>query len=150
MEKINHEIVIGIGLVFNESGEILIDQRAQGSSMAGMWEFPGGKQENRESIEDTIQREIFEELAIEVEVGEHLVSISHSYDDKQLYFVVHFCDWVSGYPQPLASQKFLWVRPEELVNFSFPAANARMIDSLYHYLDHQNISNLKKSKSPEI
>ena len=145
MEKINHKIVIGIGLVFNKSGEILIDQRAQGSFMAGMWEFPGGKQENSESIKETIQREILEELAIQVEVGEHLVSINHSYADKELHFVVHFCDWVSGYPQPLASQKFLWVRPEELVNFSFPAANARMIDSLYQYLDRKNISNLKKN-----
>ena len=122
--------VIGVGVVINSAGDVLIDQRLEEGLLGGMWEFPGGKQEPGESIEACIERELQEELAIAVTVGEQLISVDHAYSHKKLRFVVHLCDWVSGEPQPLASQQVRWVRPEELKDYAFPAANARIIEAL--------------------
>ena len=122
--------VIGVGVVLNGAGEVLIDQRLNEGLLGGLWEFPGGKQEPDEAIEATIVRELREELAIEVEVGEELISLEHAYSHKRLRFVVHLCRWLSGDPQPLASQQVRWVAPADLDAYPFPAANARIIEAL--------------------
>lgn len=125
---------IGLGLVFNKNGELLIDKRLEGSSMGGMWEFPGGKKESDESIEETIQREIKEELGIHIQVLEKLLSFQHSYSHKKLHFIVHICKLKSGKPNPLASQKLLWVDPAKLFDFPFPVANIKIISALHKHL----------------
>ncbi len=127
--------VIGVGVVLNDAGEVLIDQRLNEGLLGGLWEFPGGKQEPGEAIVATISRELQEELGIEVAVGEELISLEHAYSHKKLRFVVHLCEWRSGNPQPLASQQVLWVSPNELRNYPFPAANARIIEALVGRLD---------------
>ncbi len=76
--------VIGVGLVFDGSGRVLIDQRLEGGLFGGMWEFPGGKQEPGEAIADTIARELREELAIEVAVEQELIRLDHAYGPKRL------------------------------------------------------------------
>ena len=134
MTKIKPFQEIGIGLVFNKKGELLIDQRLESSSMGGMWEFPGGKKIPNESIEKTIERELHEELGIVVTVGEKLLSFEHAYTHKKLYFTVHICAWVSGQPKPFASQKLLWVSPDKLFDFPFPAANTKIISELHKHL----------------
>jgi A/G-specific adenine glycosylase len=126
--------VIGVGVVRNAAGEVLIDQRLNEGLLGGLWEFPGGKQEPGEAIEATIARELREELAIEAAVGEPLIVVDHAYSHKKLRFVVHLCTWLGGEPQPLASQQVRWVRPEQLVEFPFPAANARIIAALLERL----------------
>ena len=138
MNKINSFQEIGIGIVFNKHGELLIDQRMKNSSMGGMWEFPGGKKKSEETIEMTIEREIKEELGIIVKVGAKLLSFKHAYTHKKLYFTVHICEWRSGEPKPLASQKVLWVSPEKLSDFPFPAANTKIISELYKHLSIVN------------
>ena len=134
MTKIKPLQEIGIGLVFNQKGELLIDQRLESSSMGGMWEFPGGKKNPGEPIEKTIQRELKEEVGIGVKVGEKLLSFEHAYTHKKLYFTVHICAWISGQPKPLASQKLLWVSPDRLFDFPFPAANTKIISELHKHL----------------
>jgi A/G-specific adenine glycosylase len=126
--------VIGVGVVLNEAGEVLIDQRLNEGLLGGLWEFPGGKQEPGEAIETTIRRELEEELAIAVEVGEELITLDHAYSHKRLRFVVHLCRWLSGEPQPLAAQQVRWVEPARLGEFPFPAANARIIAALQQRL----------------
>ncbi|MBW0167153.1 MAG: A/G-specific adenine glycosylase [Vulcanococcus sp.] len=126
--------VIGVGVVLNEAGEVLIDQRLNEGLLGGLWEFPGGKQEPGEAIEATIRRELEEELAIAVEVGEELITLEHAYSHKRLRFVVHLCRWLSGDPQPLAAQQVRWVEPSRLEEFPFPAANARIIAALQQRL----------------
>ena len=128
--------VIGVGVVLNDSGEVLIDQRLNEGLLGGLWEFPGGKQEPGEAIEATIVRELREELAIEAEVGEELITLEHAYSHKRLRFVVHLCRWTGGEPQPLASQQVRWVAPGDLDAYPFPAANARIIEALRRRL-HQ-------------
>jgi len=126
--------VIGVGVVLNQNGEVLIDQRLNEGLLGGMWEFPGGKQEPGEAIEATIARELMEELAIEVSVDQELICVDHAYSHKKLRFVVHLCRWQSGEPQPLASQQVRWVRPQDLGAYPFPAANARIIAALLEHL----------------
>ncbi len=126
--------VIGVGVVFDSFGRVLIDQRLEEGLLGGLWEFPGGKQEPDEPIAETICRELREELVIEAEVGEELISFDHAYSHKRLRFVVHLCQWRSGEPQPLASQQVRWVDPLELEGYPFPAANARIIAALQQRL----------------
>ena len=128
--------VIGVGVVLNEAGEVLIDQRLNEGLLGGLWEFPGGKQEPGEAIEATVVRELQEELAIEVEVTEPLISLDHAYSHKRLRFEVFLCRWISGEPQPLASQQVRWVHPTGLAAFPFPAANARIIAALLQRFGH--------------
>jgi A/G-specific adenine glycosylase len=130
--------VIGIGVVINEAGDVLIDQRLEKGLLGGMWEFPGGKQEPGEPIEASIARELMEELGIEVSVGDALITVDHAYSHKKLQFVVHLCRWMSGDPKPLASQQVRWVRPEQLKDYPFPAANARIIEALLGRLSRTN------------
>ena len=122
--------LIGVGVVLNADGEVLIDQRLEEGLLGGLWEFPGGKQEPGETIEACITRELQEELAIEVTVGQELISVDHAYSHKRLRFVVHVCRWLSGEPKPLASQQVRWVKPGALRTYPFPAANSRIIDAL--------------------
>jgi len=126
--------VIGVGVVLDGEGRVLIDQRLNEGLLGGLWEFPGGKQEEGEAITATIERELAEELAIAVEVGEELIVIEHAYSHKRLRFVVHICRWIAGEPQPLASQQVRWVVPAELDAYPFPAANARIIAALRDWL----------------
>jgi A/G-specific adenine glycosylase len=130
--------VIGIGVVINEVGNVLIDQRLEEGLLGGMWEFPGGKQEPGEPIEACIARELMEELGIEVSVGDALITFDHAYSHKKLQFVVHLCRWMSGDPKPLASQQVRWVRPQQLKHYPFPAANARIIEALLGKLSMTN------------
>ena len=122
--------VIGIGVLINASGEVLIDQRLEEGLLGGMWEFPGGKQEPGEAIEACIAREFMEELGILISVEKELITVEHAYSHKKLRFVVHLCSLISGEPQPLASQQVRWVRLDQLKDYPFPAANARMIEAL--------------------
>jgi len=125
---------IGLALIFNKDGELLIDQRLDSVSMGGMWEFPGGKKESHESIEQTIKREIQEEIGIDIKLIEKLLSFEHTYSHKKLSFTVYLCDFISGKPRALASQKLLWVKPNRLLKFPFPAANKKIIFALFKHL----------------
>ncbi len=138
MKKVISHKDIGIGLIFNENGELLIDQRLESSSMGGMWEFPGGKREANESIKKTIEREVKEELEICVKAGEKLISFEHSYGQSKFCFYAYLCEWISGTPKPIESQKIAWVDPQRLIDFPFPTANIKIISALYKYLDIEN------------
>ncbi|MFM8525039.1 MAG: 8-oxo-dGTP diphosphatase MutT [Cyanobacteriota bacterium] len=126
--------VIGVGVVRDRTGRVLIDQRLPEGLLGGLWEFTGGKQEADEPITATIARELREELAITVRVDEELITLEHAYSHKRLRFVVHLCTWLDGEPQPLASQQVRWVELAELDAYPFPAANARIIAALRQQL----------------
>tara|TARA_B100000700_G_C15050282_1_gene859895 strand:- start:3386 stop:3784 length:399 start_codon:yes stop_codon:yes gene_type:complete len=126
--------IIGLGVVLNKENKVLIDRRLNQGMFGGFWEFPGGKKEPNESIQETIKREIKEELMIEVDVGDHLISIDHSYSHKQLHFIVHLCTLITGKPIPIVSQEVRWVNVEELDSYQFPEANFKIISQLANYL----------------
>jgi mutator protein MutT len=118
---------IGIAVIWNQSGQILIDRRKTSGPMGGLWEFPGGKIEAGETVAECITREIREELAIEISVGAHLISIEHNYPTFQLTAIVHHCQHLSGIPQPIESEEIRWVKASDLNNYQFPAANVAII-----------------------
>ena len=121
---------IGVAVIWNQSGQILIDKRKLEGTMGGLWEFPGGKIEAGETVVDCIVREIREELAIEITVGEHLMSIEHTYPTFQITLIVHHCQYIGGIPQPIASDEIRWVNISDLVNYQFPAANMAIINAI--------------------
>jgi 8-oxo-dGTP diphosphatase len=124
---------IGVAVIWNQTGQILIDQRKVGGTMGGLWEFPGGKIEPGETVEACIEREIWEELAIEITVGEQLISIDHTYPTFHLTLTVHHCQHISGVPQPIESEEIRWVNIGDLNNYQFPAANIAIINALQNY-----------------
>jgi mutator protein MutT len=121
---------IGVAVISNEAGEILIDKRKMSGAMGGLWEFPGGKIEAGETIVDCIVREIREELAIEISVGEHLVTIEHSYPTIRVTLIAHHCKHISGIPQPIESDEIRWVKIGDLRQYQFPDANEAIIRAI--------------------
>jgi A/G-specific adenine glycosylase len=121
---------IGVAVIWNDQGEILIDRRRQEGLLGGLWEFPGGKIEPGETVPDCIHREIREELAIEVEVGAQLITLEHAYTHFRVTLTVHHCRHISGVPQPLESDEVRWVRLDEIDQFPFPKANVKIIEAL--------------------
>ena len=121
---------IGVAVIWNQSGQILIDRRKIGGAMGGMWEFPGGKIEPGETVAECIMREIQEELAIEITVGEHLITIEHTYPAFQITLIVHHCQHISGIPQPIESDEIRWVNVCDLDRYNLPLANVAIIKAI--------------------
>jgi 8-oxo-dGTP diphosphatase len=122
--------IIGVAVIWNDQQQILIDRRREEGAMGGLWEFPGGKIEFGETVEECIKREIYEELGIVIEVGEHLITIDHTYTHLRVTLTVHHCRLLSGVPQPLECDEVLWVNLDELEEFTFPQANTQIIAAL--------------------
>jgi mutator protein MutT len=128
------------GLVWKD-GKLLITRRPQGSHLAGYWEFPGGKQEPGESLEACLEREIREELAMEVKAVKNLLQIDHDYESKSITLHLFQCDWLGGTPTPLECDELRWVKPEELAGFQLPPPDVQVLPF---------IQNLKKNLSPPL
>lgn len=123
--------LIGVGVIRNGRGQILIARRRSGGEMGGLWEFPGGKIEPEETVEQCIRREIEEELAIKVEVGSRILTIEeHTYKTIRVTLYVHDCQHISGEPQPLESEEILWAEVMKLHQYQFPEANTKIIQVL--------------------
>jgi len=122
-------IEVAAGVVVRD-GRILITQRLSTSPHGGLWEFPGGKRHPEETLEDCLRREFREELGVEVEVGEEMKMVRHAYPDFTVTLHFYRCSILNGTPQTLGNQACLWVRPDELPNFSFPEANRGLIRDL--------------------
>ncbi len=121
---------IGVAVIWNQARQILIDKRKIGGAMGGLWEFPGGKVEAGETVAECIVREIQEELAIDITVGEHLLTIEHTYPTFQITLIVHHCQYISGTPQPIESDEICWVEVDDLNNYQFPDANLAIIRAI--------------------
>ena len=117
------------GLICKE-GKILIATRPKGTHLEGFWEFPGGKQEEGENLEECLKRELEEELGIEVMVDEHFLTVDHEYTDKRISLHVFNCTWLRGEPVPLQRQETRWIDLTELPKFTFPPPDARVIETL--------------------
>ncbi|MGV3772609.1 MAG: 8-oxo-dGTP diphosphatase MutT [Verrucomicrobiales bacterium] len=127
--KVTGAIEVAAGLVFRR-GKLLLAQRRDGDHLGGLWEFPGGKLEQGESCEECLQRELREELGIEVEVGELLNEVIHCYPEKTVHLKFFRCSWKANEPQPIQCQNLTWVSRKELKNYAFPAADAQLIQEL--------------------
>ncbi|MGA2863031.1 MAG: 8-oxo-dGTP diphosphatase MutT [Verrucomicrobiota bacterium] len=122
-------IDVAAGLVFRR-GKLLITQRHPEAHLGGFWEFPGGKREAEETFEACLARELREELGIEVEVGELVESLTQAYPEKTVHLRFYRCRWTQHEPQARGCPDFRWVGPNELADYAFPAADARLLEKL--------------------
>jgi mutator protein MutT len=96
--------------------------------MAGLWEFPGGKVEEGESLENALVRELEEELGITARVGKELASVTHSETGLEILLEFFEVSIIAGDPQALEEQEILWVRPNEMRNLPMPPADDEIVE----------------------
>jgi 8-oxo-dGTP diphosphatase len=112
--------------VIEKSGSYLVTRRQAGVHLEGHWEFPGGKCEPGESLSGCLARELREELAVDADVGEEVLSTVHVYEDRQVE--LHFLScFLRGEPVPQQGQEMRWIRQHELAALPFPPADAELI-----------------------
>lgn len=113
-----------------KDNKILIAQRALGQRMSGKWEFPGGKIELGETLEECLKREIFEELNIRIEVlGKYGESV-FNYDLGTIKLIAFSCQWVSGEITLNVHSKIKWVSGTEFDQYDFTPADIPFVESL--------------------
>ncbi|EPX77658.1 5-methyl-dCTP pyrophosphohydrolase [Litoreibacter arenae DSM 19593] len=122
--------------LIDADGRVLLAQRPEGKSMAGLWEFPGGKVEPGETPEHALIRELKEELGIDTWQSclAPLTFASHSYEDFHLLMPLFACRKWQGIPQPQEGQKLAWARPNALRNYPMPPADIPLIPILRDWL----------------
>jgi len=118
---------VAVGVIKNPSGQILISLRDKSLHQGGLWEFPGGKVEASETIEQALARELKEEMGITVQSAKPLITINHQYPDLAVQLCVFTVEHYEGGVTSCEGQPILWVAPEDLVNYAFPAANQPII-----------------------
>lgn len=124
-------LVSAVALIDVE-GRVLLAQRPEGKSMAGLWEFPGGKVEPEETPEAALVRELHEELGIETwnSCLAPLTFASHSYDDFHLMMPLFACRKWNGVPTPREGQVLKWVKARDLREYPMPPADIPLIPIL--------------------
>lgn len=122
-------VEVAAGLVYRE-GRYLIARRNPGVHLAGFWEFPGGKRESGETLEECLQRELFEELGIRIDEPTPFQSIRHEYAEKTVELHFFHCRIQSGQATAIDCAEIRWVLPQELSNFEFPPADRPIIEAL--------------------
>ncbi len=127
---VRHEVV-GVGIIFNAKGRILIARRKAGGLLGGLWEFPGGKRQGKESLKKTVLREVKEETGLTVEVGRALPPVDHAYSHFTVTLHPFICKRLSGNARALGSDEIKWVKPGDLKDYPFPAANRKIEAALF-------------------
>ncbi len=128
-------LVVAVALV-DTDGRVLLAQRPPGKSLAGLWEFPGGKVEMGEVPEAALIRELREELGIETQSSclAPLTFASHSYDDFHLLMPLFVCRRWQGIATPREGQTLAWVRARDLRDYPMPPADIPLIPILRDWL----------------
>lgn len=121
---------VAVGVILGKDDTILIAKRPDDAHQGGLWEFPGGKVESGETVFDALKRELSEELAIQTLSTEPLIKIRHDYGDKTVLLDVHKVTAFTGEPKGNEGQPILWVAPENLSQYEFPAANRPIIKAI--------------------
>lgn len=129
-------LLVAACALVDADGRVLITERPPGKKLAGMWEFPGGKIEPGETPEETVVRELREELAIETKVAclAPLTFASHAYEEFNLLMPLFVCRRFWGTPTGLEGQRLKWVRPRDMRNYEMPPADAPLIPFLIDLL----------------
>ena len=129
-------VLVSAAALIDSNLNVLIGQRPSHKTMAGLWEFPGGKIEDGETLEGSIIRELHEELGVLVD-REALIPFSfasHSYEDFDLLMPLFLCRRWRGTPQALEHSAIDWVPPERLDEYEMPPADAPLVSALQRLL----------------
>lgn len=129
-------VLVSAVALIDVDGRVLLAQRPKGKSMAGLWEFPGGKVETGETPEAALIRELHEELGIDTWASclAPLTFASHSYDAFHLLMPLFACRKWEGTPQPREGQVLKWVKPNDMRNYPMPEADIPLIAILRDWL----------------
>ena len=129
-------VLVSAVALIDVDGRVLLAPRPEGKSMAGLWEFPGGKVEQGETPEAALIRELQEELGIDTWQSclAPLTFASHSYDDFHLLMPVFACRKWGGTPTPREGQTLKWVHGKDLKSYPMPAADIPLIPILRDWL----------------
>ncbi len=122
--------IVVLAAVVEEGDAFLLTRRLKGTHLAGTWEFPGGKCEPGESHEDCLRREMLEELAVDVAVGDEIFTITHAYPERTVELHFRACT-LKGVPVPQIGQEMRWVKRAELATLEFPEADRELIEMLH-------------------
>jgi len=127
---------VSAGLIRDEQNRLLIAQRPMDGLLGGLWEFPGGKQEQGETMQECLKRELIEELAIEVEVGALFIKVKHAFTHFKITLHAYECQYIgssdgSDAPQAIEAKDWAWVTEEELDTYSFGKADREVIKALH-------------------
>ncbi|MCH9826904.1 MAG: Nudix family hydrolase [Gammaproteobacteria bacterium] len=121
---------IAVGVLRRRNGEVLIAQRPDGKEAAGWWEFPGGKIEAAESVEQALHRELHEELGVRVQSARRLIVLRHDYPHKTVELDTWLVDNWLGEPQPLEQQALAWSAPDRLGDYRLLPADGPILSAL--------------------
>ena len=113
---------IGVGVIWRDN-KILITKRQKNGLLGGLWEFPGGKVMENESIPDCIKREILEEVNIQVQVSDFITKVNHKYSHFGITLYAHHCFYKSGDINCTAADDWKWIKPNAFKKYPFPKAN---------------------------
>jgi len=146
----NKRIHVAVGVIKNDSQQVLIAKRAQHLHQGGLWEFPGGKVEADENVEQALARELLEEIGITVEHATPFIKIQHDYVDKSVLLDVWSVEKFSGTAQGKQGQPLVWVDVARLYDYQVPIGNKSIITALRlpremmitgDYIDEMNFEN---------
>jgi len=123
--------IVGTAIIVDKNKKILIGQRPEGKALPGLWEFPGGKLEDGETVEQCIIREIKEELNVCCKVGRFLLSVSKEYEHGDFKLMVYEATIQDmEHLKANVHQDLRWVSPFEMKNYEFPPADVEIIEYL--------------------
>jgi 8-oxo-dGTP diphosphatase len=122
-------VQVAAALILHE-GCYLLTRRKAHVHLGGLWEFPGGKREPGESLEDCLRRELREELGVEITEPVPFQIIRHAYPQKTVELHFFRCSIKDGQPRPLGCEALQWVPPEELPRMPLPPADRPLVDAL--------------------
>jgi len=122
-------------VISDDEGRVLLARRPEGTHMAGLWEFPGGKVEAGESYSEALVRELHEELGIVVEIGSPLTFAVHTEPDLEILLLFFSASIATGVPTACEGQEIRWVQPDELRGFPMPPADDEVVSLLINDAD---------------
>ena len=125
---INDKPLRVVACIIERDGKFLITQRHKESHLGHLWEFPGGKIEVGETVEQAAIRECEEEIGVIVKPRRLLQELTHHYKEKSVHLYFYLCDLISGEPQALDVADLVWATPQEFNNYQFPEADKDIID----------------------
>ncbi len=135
MAGLERLLVVAVALL-DRDNRVLLAQRPEGKSMAGLWEFPGGKVEDGERPESALVRELAEELSIEVAESclAPFTFASHAYPEFHLLMPLYICRTWRGTVVPREGQEVVWVKPAKMRDYAMPPADAPLVAMLRDFL----------------
>lgn len=125
-----NSVHVAVGVIVADDGQILIALRAEQRHQGGLWEFPGGKVEAGETVQQALDRELSEELGIAVIAASPLIVIEHDYADKSVCLDVWWVDKFNGIAEGKEGQPIKWVSKQALSDYAFPQANHAIVAAI--------------------